>query len=120
MPTMVELLMDTAAADTELLLRNDAKGDVLATPRAVDFVFRAPDAEKAVLVADFINEHHYGAARVDGDADGRRFLVTIEMPITQPVINSVSGFMACLGRLFEVEYDGWGSVIQPAARKKRR
>jgi len=37
---------------------------------------------------------------------------SIRMPITQPVICSVSALMVCLARLFSVEYDGWGSVVQ--------
>lgn len=113
MPSIVELLLDTAKADTDLLLQNDARGDVLATPRKVDFLLRAPTADKAQLVADFINDNRYGDATVVNDQHGHRIQVVIEMPITQHVICSVSGLMACVSKIFDVEYDGWGSVIRP-------
>ena len=32
MPSIVELLLDTAKSDTDLLLQNEARGDVLAVP----------------------------------------------------------------------------------------
>src|SRR5262245_15927207 len=113
MPSIVELLLDTAKADTDLLLQNDARGDVLVKPRKVDFLLRAPTADKAKLVADFINDNRYGDATVLSDQDGHRVQVEIEMPITQHVICSVSGLMACISKIFDLEYDGWGSVIQP-------
>jgi hypothetical protein len=34
------------------------------------------------------------------------------MPITQPLLCSVSRFMVSLGKLYQIEYDGWGSIIQ--------
>lgn len=114
MSSIVELLLDTAKADTDLLLQNDAKGDVLATPRKVDFLLRASSAEKAQLVADFINDNRYGNAKAESNEHGHRITVVIEMPITQHVICSVSGLMACVSRIFDVEYDGWGSVITSA------
>ncbi|MEL7167851.1 MAG: ribonuclease E inhibitor RraB [Bacteroidota bacterium] len=113
MASIVELLLDTAKADTDLLLQNDARGDILATPRRVDFLLRASTAEKAELVADFINDNRYGNATIVNDQDGPRIQVEIDMPITQHVICSVSGLMACISKVFDIEYDGWGSVIQP-------
>jgi len=97
-PSIVELLLDTAKADTDLLLKNDARGDVLATPRRVDFLLHAPTAEKAQLVADFINDNRYGDAIAASDKDGHRITVLIEMPITQHVLCSVSGLMAASAR----------------------
>ena len=114
MPSIIELLLDTAKSDTDLLLKNDARGDVLAVPRPVDFLLRAPTAEKAQLVADFINDNRYGDASVASDEGGHRVTVVIEMPITQHVLCSVSGLMACIGKIFDVEYDGWGSVLKTA------
>ena len=112
MPSIVELLLDTARADTDLLLKNDARGDLLAVPRQVDFLLRAPTAEKAQLVADFISDNRYGDATVASDPDGHRVTVLIEMPITQHVLCSVLGLMACISKIFDVEYDGWGSVLR--------
>jgi hypothetical protein len=112
MPAMVELLIQTAEADTDLLIRNREQGDDLSVAREVDFLLRAPTAEKAQLVADFINEFHYGEAFTESAATGHRISVRIVMPITQHVLCSASGFMACLSKLYDLEYDGWGSVIQ--------
>jgi hypothetical protein len=112
-PSIVELLLDTAKHDTELLLRNDARGDVFTVPREFDFLFRAPTEEKARLVAEFINDNRYGTAAAKSDEHGHTISVLIEMPITQHVLCSVSGLMACVSKIFGVDYDGWGSVIQP-------
>lgn len=112
MPTIVELLMDTAKTDTDLLVKNDARGDKLAIAREVDFLLRAPTAEKAKLAADFINENCYGKAETSSDDTGHKVAVFIEMPITQHILCSVSGFMACISTVFNLDYDGWGSVIQ--------
>lgn len=112
MPSIVDVLLETSQADTDLLLKNDARGDVLATPRSVDFLLRAPTAEKAELVANFINDNRYGVATTSSDEHGHRVAVIVEMPITQHVLCSVSGLMACIGKIFGVEYDGWGSIIQ--------
>jgi hypothetical protein len=112
MPSIIEILLDTAKSDTDLLVQNDKRGDKLSVPREVDFLLRAPSQEKAQLVADFMNDNRYGRAMAQGDENGHRVSVRIEMPITQNVLCSVSGLMACVSKIFDVEYDGWGSVIQ--------
>ena len=118
MPSIVELLLDTAKADTDLLLKNDARGDVLAVPRQVDFLLRTPTADKARLVADFVNDNRYGDATAASDKDGHSVTVRIEMPITQHVLCSVSGLMACISQIFDVEYDGWGSELKTGTTPK--
>jgi hypothetical protein len=112
MATIVELLLETARADTDLLLVNGREGDLLATPREVDFLLLAPSAEKAQIVASFINDNRYGVATAVSDEDAHRVTVHIEMPITQNVICSVSGLMACISKIFGLDYDGWESPIQ--------
>jgi hypothetical protein len=112
MATVVEVLMDTAKADTDVLIKNDELGDVLSIPREVDFLLRAPSEEKATLVADFINDNRYGDATALCDEEGYRVSVLINMPITQHVLCSVSGLMACICEIFEIEYDGWESAVQ--------
>jgi hypothetical protein len=111
MNSVVGLLLETAKSDTDLLLKNDALGDVLGVPRQVNFLLRAPTEEKARLVADFINDNRYGLATAKSDERGHSISMLIEMPITQNLLCSVSGLMACLRKLFGVEYDGWGSVL---------
>jgi hypothetical protein len=111
-PSIVELLLDTAKADTDLLLKNDAMGDVLAVPRPVDFLLRSPTAEKAQIVADFINDNRYGDAVAVSDENEHLIKVVIEMPVTQHVLCGISGLMACISKIFDVEYDGWGSVLK--------
>ena len=109
---IVDLLLNTARSDTDLLIENDGQGDVFTSPRQVDFFFRAPTKEKADLVANFINDNRYGEASAEMVELEHVVKVLILMPITQNLICSVSGLMACLGEIFDVEYDGWGSVIQ--------
>lgn len=112
MPSIVELLLETAKADTELLIKNDGLGDTFATPRNVDFLFVAPSREKAEIVASFINDNRYANATVSEVGNSFRVLVVVNMPITQHLLYSVSGLMACIGKIFDVKYDGWGSAIQ--------
>jgi hypothetical protein len=110
---MLELLHANAAADIELLRKNDALGDRFNLTRDVDFAFQTPDEARANDMAEFVNGKNYGRATVTrGNAGEFRILVVIDMPITQHLVASVSGFMACLSRLFQIEYDGWGSVVQ--------
>jgi Regulator of ribonuclease activity B len=109
-----DLLRENAVADDDLLIKNDAQGDIFNKPRDVDFAFKTTDKEKADSLSEFINGKNYGSSHVehnDGD-DLFWIFVVVHMPITQHVLCSMSGFMVCLARLFQVEYDGWGSVIQ--------
>ena len=108
----VDTLIQTAVADTDLLRKLDAQGDSFGIARNVDFLLRAPTAEKAAVVASFINDYQYGLATPQ-ESDGQHsVLVVINMPIQQHAILSVSGFMACVCKLFELDYDGWGCVVQ--------
>ncbi len=112
--TITDLLLDTARSDTDLLIKNDSIGDQFAVPRKVDFLLIADSAETAETVCSFIVDNQYAECRVDQNEDGKHWvLAEIEMPITQNVICAVSGLFACISKIFNVEYDGWGSVICP-------
>jgi hypothetical protein len=112
--SIFDLLHENAHADNDVLIAGDAKDDVFAKPRDVDFVFKTTDKEKAQDLSEYINGKNFGNSRVDGGDDGVfRVLVVIHTPITQHVVCCLSGFMVCLSRLFQVDYDGWGSVVQP-------
>jgi hypothetical protein len=111
--TMFELLHRTALADTDLLRKNDELGDIFTMAREVDFAFETGDRQRADDFAEFVNGKSYGTATASTIADGNfQVLVLITMPITQHVIGCVSGFMLCLSRLFQIDYLGWGSVVQ--------
>jgi hypothetical protein len=112
--SIVELLLDTARADTDLLIKNDELGDRFEIPRTVDFLLIAETAETADTVCSFINDNRYAECRVDSSDGQHRILAQIEMPITQNVLCSVSGLMACISKVFGVEYDGWDSEIRPS------
>ena len=109
---LVSELMETAAADTDVLRSLDSNGDTFAIARDVEFLLIAPDREKATLVANFINDFRYGVAKVQDEAS---ILVVVHMPVEQPIALCVSGFYACLAKLFGVTYDGWGCVAQAKA-----
>jgi hypothetical protein len=112
---MFDLLAQTAVADTDLLRKNDELGDIFTTPREVDFAFETAEKERAGDFAEFVNGKSYGKAEVSEIEPNRfRILVLIRMPVTQHLVCSVSGFMLCLSRLFQIDYQGWGSVIQKA------
>ena len=111
--TLFALLYQNAVADTDLLRKNDQLGDTFAVPRQVDFAFKTGDRERADDFAEFVNGKSYGTAAVRKITDGDfQVLVLITMPITQQLIGCVSGFMLCLSRLFQIDYLGWGSVVQ--------
>jgi hypothetical protein len=54
---ITEILLETAKADTDRLLANDKQGDVIDQRRNVHFLLVAPDKEKALRVADFIDDN---------------------------------------------------------------
>jgi hypothetical protein len=110
---MFDLLTQTAKTDRDLLIKNDALGDDFTKPRDVDFAFETSEREHAEDFAEFVNGKSYGTAKFsETDAGQFRVVVLITMPTNQQVINCVSGFMLCLSRLFKIDYQGWGSVIQ--------
>lgn len=111
--SVIQKLMKGAMADVDVLRSLDEQGDDVTAPRDVDFLLRAPSRDKAELAADFINDYRYGIANVEENDEGSCSVqVIINMPVTQHVILSVSGFMACVAELFELEFDGWGCEIQ--------
>jgi hypothetical protein len=113
--SIVDLLHNNALADNDLLAKNNAMGDMFSQPRDVDFTFKTTSKDGAEGLCEFIKGKNFGNARINKGDDGLYWIiVVIHMPITQNLLCSVSGFMACLGGLFKVEYDGWGSVIQKA------
>jgi regulator of ribonuclease activity B len=111
---VIDTLMQTAVSDTDLLRKLDGQGDRFGVPRDVEFLLRAPSAEKATTVAGFINDYQYGVATAQDLEDSPSVLVVVHMPIEQHAIQSVSGFMACVCELFGLDYDGWGCVVQVA------
>jgi regulator of RNase E activity RraB len=113
--SLVDSLLSTAQADTELLIQNDRLGDDFSIPRDVDFLIKTSDEETAKTIASFVADNQYGQTRVERIEDGFRVSVLVRMPITQPVICSVSALMVCLAHLFNADYDGWGCVIQNRA-----
>ena len=110
---MFDLLTQTAIADRDLLRKNDELGDVFTKPREVDFAFETVERGRAEDFAEFVIAKSYGTAELSEIEPSRfRVVVLITMPINQHLINSVSGFMLCLSRLFQIDYQGWGSVVQ--------
>jgi hypothetical protein len=111
--SIFDLLHDNAAADNDLLVKNDQQGDVFTTPRDVDFAFKTNERIRANDLCEYINGKNFGRAHVTEGQDGVYWVTcVIHMPITQTLLCPVSGFMVCLSQLFQVEYDGWGSIIQ--------
>src|SRR5262249_45968708 len=114
--SVVELLMETAVEDNRLLMKNQKLGDRSEISRDIDFVFYANDKEKAELVASFVTDHRYGRPSVERfKHEGKnhwRLLVTIPSPTTENVVMTLSAFMVCLSKIYDLEYDGWGCAIE--------
>lgn len=112
MSSIVEALLDNAYQDSQLLEGNNQKGDIFSIPRDVDFFLYAKDHEKGELVTSFINDNCYGEASYTEHEGNHCIKVVIHMPTTQNVLNSVSGLMACIAAIYDLEYDGWGCALQ--------
>lgn len=110
MMSIIEKLMDSAVADTDVLRRLDESGDRFEVFREVDFIISAKDQNKAETIVDFINDYHYGKAKLSDEAN--EVIVVIKMPVTQAVILCVSGFLNCVAELFDAELEGWGCIAQ--------
>ncbi|MGN0921812.1 MAG: ribonuclease E inhibitor RraB [Cellvibrio sp.] len=111
--TVIEQLMQNAEADTELLFALNEHGDNFQLPRLVEFTFTSESSERINAAADFIKGYQYAATEIlEDEEEGYQLFATIEMPITQPLLLSVSGFFTCVAELFELDYNGWGSMAQ--------
>ena len=113
--SVLDLLHENAHLDNDLLRKNDTHGDIFTSPRDVDFAFKTSERERAQDLCEFINSKNFAKAHVNAPQASEEpywVIAIIHMPITQNLLCSVSGFMVCLSRLFQVEYDGWGSVIR--------
>ena len=113
---IVEQLMEASEADIDVLRSLDEQGDDFKKFREVDFLIEAPDSEKAETICGFINDFHYGRAVYEGEIESlHRVIVYIEMPVTQHIITSVSGFLICVASLFGGNLNGWGCRAQNRA-----
>ena len=112
MSKIVELLLDNARQDTDLLIQNDDLGDIFSIPRNVDFAFYATEADRAELVANFINDNQYAEASFEKIDEEYKILAVVHMPPTQNILCSVSALMTFIAELFSVEYDGWETTIE--------
>jgi len=114
--SIAELLLETAESDHQLLQTNLDLGDDPEQPRDLEFILYSNTEDLAALVCDFITGNGYGRPsflRMDSD-DGVpfwRILVAVHAPATQEIVCTLSGFMACLSKIYDLEYDGWGCVI---------
>jgi hypothetical protein len=105
--SVIEALLETAYADQELIITRQAWGDDLQTPREVNFRFSATSKEMAETLISLVEDNQYGKTRLEPVGRNYAVIVTIDIPITEQVIRPVSGLMACLSKIFAVEYDGW-------------
>ena len=69
------------------------------------------------MLGQFVTDNHYGVANLEllQDPSGNemwRLRVVINVPATKPIVNCISGLMVTLATLCNVEYEGWGGVIQ--------
>lgn len=110
--SVIDALLKCAYEDTQLLLSNDEKGDNFETPREVDFIFYCKERTKADTFSSFLKDNQYGDVEIDDVDDKFRIILTLNMPSTQNIICSVSGFATCLAALFDLDYDGWGCVLK--------
>jgi hypothetical protein len=110
--SVAEKLIDGAIADVDVLRALKEQDDNFGLFRDVDFLLRAPSREKAELVVGFINDYQYGTATPVENDGSHSVRVIINMPVTQNVILSVSGFMTCIAALYGLDFDGLGCTAQ--------
>lgn len=116
--SIIDDLLNSSCQDTRLLIKNNELGDSFSIKRDVDFIFYTEDQKKADIVTSFINDNQYAKARFEKIQEKYRIKAVVNMPINQNILCSVSGLMTCVGHIFKVEYDGWGSVMQIPAKKQ--
>lgn len=118
---IVETLAKTAVLDSRQLHSiRTINRDRPEVPRDIDFLFYTDDQKQADTVASFVTDYRYGKPSVqrvtrDGGKVSWRLLIVVHAPATDQIVHSVSGFMACLGLTFGLEYDGWGCTVQALA-----
>ena len=115
--SIATLLMDTAVGDSQLYFKNLDMGDRPEIPRDIDFCFYAKNEERAKLVASFVTDYRYGipaaVERIERQGTTSwRLIIKIHTPMTENVIMALSGFMVCLADMYDLDYDGWGCIIQ--------
>ena len=110
--TIVDVLRETAIADTKRLHELNSRGDNFALQRPVRFHLRAESQQTADAVRDLVNQHHYGSSISETLRGEHVVHVVIMMPIQQQMLLSVSAFMACLAEMFQLRYDGWHCDVQ--------
>ena len=114
--SVVERLMEASEADIDVLRSLDEQGDDFKKFREVDFLIEAPELKQAENICGFINDFNYGRAVYDGENEGsHRVIVYIEMPVTQNLVSSVSGFFICVASIFGGNLNGWGCCAQNQA-----
>lgn len=110
--SVINSLIEQSQADLDILKSLDSHNDHFDIPRPVDFLLYAKDAEKAELVAGFLNDFQYASAQTCNH-DGRAAIrAVIQTAVEQHAINCISGFMTMLAHLYDLEYDGWGCSAQ--------
>ena len=114
---LVEILLETAVADSHLLYHNREAGDQFWRSRDLEFIFYSPDKEQIETVASFVTDNRYGDPRIEDFEDDQgktnyRLIVVVNGPATDPVVHSISALMACVAAIFQIEYDGWGCMMQ--------
>ena len=114
--SIAKLLMDTAVKDSQLYFKNQELGDHSEVPRDIDFYLYANNEERAKLVAGFVTDYRYGRPSLERvehrGAVSWRLLIRIHAPQTENIIMTLSGFMVCLAQIYNLDYDGWGCVVQ--------
>lgn len=109
--SIIEKLAAAAGADLDLLAVRRAQDDRACETRMVDFAFVTELEASARAIAGFLVDFGYAGTRACPEDAGYRVLASIEMPLDQQVLLSVSGFMLCIAELFSARYDGWGAII---------
>jgi len=112
--SVIEKLVTVTSADIDLLAARRAQDDVASERRMVDFAFVTDTEAKARAISGFLMDFGYAATRIHPENTSYRVLASIEMPLDQQLLLSVSGFMLCIAELFSGHYDGWGAVIVPS------
>lgn len=114
--SIAKLLMDTAVQDSRVLVKNRELGDRAEISRDIEFVFYAKNEERARLVASFVTDYRYGRPAVkrveQNGADAWQLLITIQAPMSENIVMTLSAFMVCLAQVYDLDYDGWGANIQ--------
>jgi hypothetical protein len=110
--TLVTSLADGAAMDIKLLNAIKSYGDDWSKARNLEFMMETKSKNSAEKAASFIQKNQFGETKILDVEDYYILMVCVQMPLHVNAVLAVSGFMKCIGDMFNLTDSGWAADVQ--------